>query len=57
MKTQTKSLDLPHIGLDREYFEHKSVFIYQSPLILTALLHVDQINVVYLTACASIRLS
>ena len=32
-------------------------FFYQSPLILTALLYVDLINVAYLTACAFIRSS
>ena len=32
-------------------------FFYQSPLILTALLHIDLINVAYLTACAFIRSS
>ena len=31
------------------------VFFYQLPLILTALFHVDPINVAYLTACAFIR--
>ena len=30
---------------------------YQSPLILTALLHVDLINIAYLKACAFIRSS
>ena len=33
-------------------YRHK---FYQLPLILTALLHVDLINVSYLTACAFIR--
>ena len=31
------------------------IALYQSPLILTALLHFDLINVAYLTACAFIR--
>ena len=35
-----------------------TVYVYcQLPLILTALLHVDLINVAYLTACAFIRSS
>ena len=29
--------------------------LYQLPLILTALLHIDLINVAYLTACVFIR--
>ena len=32
-----------------------NIRVYQLPLILTALLHVDLINVVYLTAFAFIR--
>ena len=43
-----------------EYLEMvlcKGINFYLSPLILTALLHVDLINVAYLTACAFIRSS
>ena len=37
------------------YFRLSDIALYQLPLILTALLHVDLINVAYLMACAFIR--
>ena len=40
--------------MKNNYIEDKISF-YQLPLILTALLHDDVINVAYLTACAFIR--
>ena len=39
------------------HFLMQDIEIYQLLLILTALLHVDLINVAYLTACTFIRLS
>ena len=36
-------------------FTRSNLAFYQLPLILTALLHADLINVAYLTACAFIR--
>ena len=46
-----------HLPSDLKQSDVHYVTFYQSPLILTALLHVDLINVIHLTACAFIRSS
>ena len=64
MKTSLNSRILYESSLDiilcsEQVFSHRdpNIFVYQSPLILTALLHIDLINVAHLMACAFIRSS
>ena len=56
-----KSQGLEELTVEFKAPEKTEVFIcnpyYQSPLILTALLHIDLINVVFHMACAFIRSS
>ena len=44
-----------NICKNKRYDDYTRIYFYQLPLILIALLHVDLINVAYLTACAFIR--
>ena len=48
-------LYLSHITIIKCYKNARCIFVYQLPLILTALLHVDLTNVAYLTASVFIR--